>query len=52
MDWKWYKVKLRSDQGRYTIKTYSYSIDTAIDLVCNAQLAPRSAVIAAWESRS
>jgi hypothetical protein len=50
-NWKWYKVKLRHAKGMVTIRTYTTSLDKAIMLVCNAEYAPRSAVVAAWESR-
>jgi hypothetical protein len=38
-------VCLRHDKGRVRIATWAEDTDKAIELVCNAELAPRSAVL-------
>lgn len=42
---KKYLVCLKHDKGRIRIATWADNTDKAIELVCNAELAPRSAVL-------
>jgi hypothetical protein len=42
-----YVISVKSDSGIVRIQTSATTLDAAIELVCNAELCPRSAVISA-----